>query len=209
MFLEGVLIPARSLVDDVSVVRAEPVERVDYFHIELDTHDVILAEGAPSETFLDDGSRGMFHNAEDYRTRYPSDTPSFGRFCAPRVEAGYFVEEARRKIAARAGRVVEIAGAGPLRGRIESAQDGRITGWAQNVAYPDASVCLDILLDGRLLGRTLANRHRADLEALGIGDGKHAFEFRLPAGVDITRAQLQARRSLDGVALDERKETAA
>ena len=41
-------------------------ERVSYFHIELETHDVIFAEGAPSETFIDDNSRGMFHNAHEF-----------------------------------------------------------------------------------------------------------------------------------------------
>ena len=66
MYLEGVLIEARDLVNDVSVVQAERVEEVEYFHIELDSHDVIVAEGSLSETFVDDRSRGMFHNAHEY-----------------------------------------------------------------------------------------------------------------------------------------------
>ena len=56
----------------VSVVQAESVAAVEYFHIELDSHDVILAEGAPSETFIDEDSRGMFHNAHELRL-YPRD----------------------------------------------------------------------------------------------------------------------------------------
>ena len=52
MYLEGVLIEAKDLVNGASVVQAERVDNVEYFHIELDTHDVILAEGALSETFL-------------------------------------------------------------------------------------------------------------------------------------------------------------
>jgi hypothetical protein len=61
MFVDGVLIEARDLVNGVSIVQAEQVEQVEYFHIELETHDVIMAEGAPSETFIDDDSRSMFH----------------------------------------------------------------------------------------------------------------------------------------------------
>jgi hypothetical protein len=44
-------------------VQAERIDKIEYFHIELDSHDVILAEGALSESFIDDDSRGMFHNA--------------------------------------------------------------------------------------------------------------------------------------------------
>ena len=58
-----VLIEAKDLVNGFSIVQAERVDKVEYFHIELDSHDVIVAEGALSETFIDDDSRGMFHNA--------------------------------------------------------------------------------------------------------------------------------------------------
>jgi hypothetical protein len=46
MFLDGVLIEAIDLVNGVSITQVDRVERIDYFHIELETHDVILAEGA-------------------------------------------------------------------------------------------------------------------------------------------------------------------
>ncbi len=39
--------------------------RIEYFHVELDTHDVIWTKGAASETDLDDGERGTFQNAPD------------------------------------------------------------------------------------------------------------------------------------------------
>ena len=41
MFLDGVLIPAIYLVNGASIVRVERMEQVDYFHLELETHDVI------------------------------------------------------------------------------------------------------------------------------------------------------------------------
>jgi hypothetical protein len=42
MFLDGLLTEARHLVNGVSIVQAVQVEEVEYFHIELDTHDVIM-----------------------------------------------------------------------------------------------------------------------------------------------------------------------
>ena len=103
MFLQGVLIEARDLVNGVSIVQAERVDKVEYFHIELDSHDVIIAEGALSETFIDDHSRGMFHNAHEYRALYPDVAAAPAHYCAPRLYGGDQVEAARGHIARRAG----------------------------------------------------------------------------------------------------------
>ena len=102
MLLDGVLIPAEHLVNGVSVVQASQVDRVDYFHVELDSHDVIVAEGALSETFIDEGSRGLFHNASEFATLYPAAEPLDALYCAPRVEDGYVLEDVRKRIAAYA-----------------------------------------------------------------------------------------------------------
>ena len=55
----GVLIPAKCLVNGASV-RVETVERVVYHHVELASHDVVLADGLPAETYLDTGNRLSF-----------------------------------------------------------------------------------------------------------------------------------------------------
>jgi hypothetical protein len=178
------------------VVQAERVEKVEYFHIELETHDVIIAEGALSESFLDDGSRGIFHNAPEYHALYPdaSDVPV--RYCAPRCNGGYAVAAARKRIDARAGlqhgsRVEAL----PLRGYVDAVTGGRVAGWAQNPEYPEAPVCLDILSDGRLIGQTLANHYRDDLERVGLGSGHHGFDFVMPTGAPA--GHIEVRRSLD------------
>ncbi len=97
MFLDGVLVPAGELVNGRSVVREVGCRRVDYIHIELAQHSLILAEGAATETFLDDDSRGLFHNAGEYAALYPS-AGGGGRACAPRVESGYALEAIRRRL---------------------------------------------------------------------------------------------------------------
>ncbi len=98
MFLDGVLVPARHLLNGSTIVRKHGLKRVDYFHIELDSHDVILAEGAKSESYLDDNNRGVFNNANQYAALHP-DTLSSTRFYAPRVESGYVLEAIRRRLA--------------------------------------------------------------------------------------------------------------
>ncbi len=102
MLLDGVLVPARCLVNGSTIAVDRTRDRVDYFHVELDTHDVLLAEGAPSESFMDDDSRGMFHNAHEFAEMYPDAARPDG-FCAPRVEQGAELEAIRRQLTAMAG----------------------------------------------------------------------------------------------------------
>jgi hypothetical protein len=61
VFCNGLLVPIRHLLNGASVVQ-EPATNVTYWHIELDQHDVILAEGLPCESYLDTGNRAAFEN---------------------------------------------------------------------------------------------------------------------------------------------------
>ena len=203
MYLEGVLIEAKDLVNGVSIVQAERAEKVEYFHVELETHDVIVAEGALSESFIDDDDRFMFHNAHEYRVLYPAAIQTVARYCAQRLDEGYEVEAVRRRIALRAGLVSEGISTlpGKLRGFIDRVTRHVVEGWAQNADHPEAPVCLDILVSGRLIGRALANRHRKDLEQAGLGSGCHAFEFTPPYGLAFAPDAAEVRRSLDQAAL--------
>ncbi|HEX7390171.1 MAG TPA: Hint domain-containing protein, partial [Acidiphilium sp.] len=101
MFIDDVLIPAFLLVNGTSIVQAERVDMVEYFHLELESHDIIVAEGALSESFVDDDSRGMFHNAKTYDTLYPDAPRIPARYCAPRVEDGELLEAIRNRLLRR------------------------------------------------------------------------------------------------------------
>lgn len=100
--IDGSLVPAAALVNDDLITQLNAVDRVDYYHIELETHDIILAEGAPAETFVDDYSRGMFHNSAEYAALYPEAVPVPAQFCAPRIEDGEALELIRERLAAHA-----------------------------------------------------------------------------------------------------------
>jgi hypothetical protein len=102
MFIDGMLIPAAALVNGVSIVQEDSIEEVAYIHLEFDSHAVIYAEGAASESFVDDESRAMFDNAAEYARLYPNAAPEPARFCAPRTEDGEELEIVRERLAARA-----------------------------------------------------------------------------------------------------------
>ena len=109
MYLDGVLAPAECLVNGDTIVVDRGCNRVDYFHIEFDRHELLLAEGAPSESFIDDDSRGMFHNAAEWEALYPGRRYVPAVYCAPRVESGFALEAIRRRLAKVAGQVAQVA----------------------------------------------------------------------------------------------------
>jgi autotransporter passenger strand-loop-strand repeat protein len=203
LYLGGVLIEAKDLVNGVSVYQADTVETVEYIHFELDAHDVVLAEGAWAESYIDDDNRGLFHNAHEYRVLYPERMSGPAQYCAPRHEEGFAVERARRWIAERAAlpAPVEMVPSGALRGHVDQIGRRCIIGWAQDETCPEAPVCLDIYAGSELVGQVVANRFRPDLAAAGIGDGRHGFEFVPPEELALTPGAVRVCRTRGG-ALD-------
>ena len=113
LFVDGVLIPAKCLVNDLNVVFSD-VERVTYHHIELAMHDVVFAEGLPTETYLEVGNRSAFAGgaAVDMHPDFAS-TPDSSYFAfeargyAKLVLAGPELTAVCARLAARADRKVE------------------------------------------------------------------------------------------------------
>ncbi len=102
VFAEGVLIPVGRLVNGASITREEHTGHVTYYHVELPTHDVVLAEGVPVESYLDEGNRLSFVNGQAYRLLHPGRPPtSWADACAPLCENGPEVAKVRRHLRGR------------------------------------------------------------------------------------------------------------
>jgi hypothetical protein len=73
IYIDNMLIPVRYLVNGVSILADAKLEELSltYFHIELDTHEAILAEGLAVESFLRDNP-DAFDNADEYVRLYGS-----------------------------------------------------------------------------------------------------------------------------------------
>ena len=61
VFLDGVLIPVRYLVNGATIAHRRR-DNVCYYHVELAAHGILLAEGLPAESYLDTGNRVAFEN---------------------------------------------------------------------------------------------------------------------------------------------------
>jgi hypothetical protein len=103
VFAGGGLIPVRYLINGATIAPA-PMRAVEYWHVELPVHDVLLAEGLPAESYLDTGNRGGFDNA---RGATPGDAARARRIwarrgCAPLLLTRAAQAPVRRHLLARA-----------------------------------------------------------------------------------------------------------
>jgi hypothetical protein len=99
MFVDGSLIPAKLLINGTTVTQPIVLTAVDYFHIELEEHDVILAEGAQAETYLDLGNRHVF--LEPGVLQFTSPKAKEAKACYPLAYWGPAVDKARALLAER------------------------------------------------------------------------------------------------------------
>jgi hypothetical protein len=106
LFLGGVLVPVRYLVNGATIARDDTVDAVTYHHVELASHDVLLAEGLPAETYLDTGNRHQFSNGGTFAALH-ADFSGRARSweedaCAPLRGEGPVVTAARYRLLGRA-----------------------------------------------------------------------------------------------------------
>jgi hypothetical protein len=76
VFFNNALIPVKYLVNGTSITQGMPsgVTAIEYYHIEFDTHEVMFAEGAPVESFMEESmEREYFLNFVEYERLYGRD----------------------------------------------------------------------------------------------------------------------------------------
>jgi hypothetical protein len=91
---------------------------------------------------------------------------------------------------------------GPLQGDIAHCDHAGVAGWAMDAQHPGARVRLEVLADGAVVARGVADQLRPDLEIAGLGDGHCGFAIRFAPRLPPDRARvLELRRSTDGAAM--------
>lgn len=96
----GHLVPIMCLINGTSI-RREPATRVTYWHVELDSHDILLAEGLPAESYLDWGDRPFFDEASDHALHNPDFiAPGLSARCRPVAIEGAVVDAERTRLGA-------------------------------------------------------------------------------------------------------------
>ncbi|MCA0870134.1 Hint domain-containing protein [Seohaeicola saemankumensis] len=107
MLVDGVLCNAGALVNGSSIMRvplAEMGERFTVYHIETEAHEIILANGAPAETFIDNVSRRVFDNFAEFEAMY-GDVPEMEELPLPRAMSARQVPAGVRRKTVSRGRL--------------------------------------------------------------------------------------------------------
>ncbi|WP_435258033.1 Hint domain-containing protein [Thioclava sp. FR2] len=89
MIIDDLLVNAGALVNGTTIRRvmlSEMSETFTAYHIETEHHDVILANGAPAESFIDYIDRKTFDNYAEYAALY-GDEPVITEMPLPRISS--------------------------------------------------------------------------------------------------------------------------
>ena len=104
--VDGVLIPAGRLVNGATIRREAALTHVTYLHVEIDRHDLLLAEGLAAESFLDTGNRRQFEGKASPGLAADREAAALRVFaergCAPLLLRGPIVAAAHARLLARA-----------------------------------------------------------------------------------------------------------
>ena len=111
IFVDGMLIGARQLLNGTTIRQERDNKAVHYYHVELEHHAILLAEGLPAESYIDTGNRGFFANSGmplvlhpdlTDETNYPTREADS---CAPFVSDEASVQPVWRRLADRAAAI--------------------------------------------------------------------------------------------------------
>ena len=91
VYADGALVPVTHLVNGATIIRETGPTALTYFHVELDQHDILLAEGLPCESYFDTGNRGALYHELGQRS------PAKHAF-APSVTTGEKLAAIRRRL---------------------------------------------------------------------------------------------------------------
>ncbi|MBS7532536.1 Hint domain-containing protein [Ancylobacter sonchi] len=90
LLLDGTLVQAGALVNGTTIRRmtaAELGERFVVYHIELENHELVVAEGVAAETFVDNVSRRHFDNYAEFEALFGTSPASIAEIDLPRVKS--------------------------------------------------------------------------------------------------------------------------
>ncbi len=101
IYLDGRLFEAQALVNDSTIYRETTTRFVTYHHVELEAHDIIVAEGLPAESYLDTGNRNAFEGEESLALYPAFGAPAGAATCVPVVREGARLAAVKARLSRR------------------------------------------------------------------------------------------------------------
>jgi hypothetical protein len=196
--VDGLLVPARLLVNGMTILPHRSGEPVTYWHVEVEDHAILLAEGLAAESYLDTGNRSAFENGGS----------------SVRLHPDFAGDEARRRAGSCVLLCVEPARTEPLWRRL--AARAQALGHAPPTVRFTDDPAVQLLVDGRALAATsVLNRCRVYIlprvggEAFLVSrasapcEAKPWLDDRRRLGVSVSRIILHGGNGPTDVAMDD------
>ena len=167
IFLDGKLVPANLLINHMTITQELTTRQVSYYHLELERHAVILAEGLTSESYLDTGNRAFFGNAGLAMVLHPEFHVNAGLKC--------WEDDACAPLAIDAETIAPIWN--------QLAERAQSLGYTQPFLTTTREADLHLLANGRRV------------RPVAVANGR--YSFMLPAGVSDLRLESRATAPAD------------
>jgi hypothetical protein len=132
LLIDGALVPAELLINGSTITRDEAREyhRLEFFHVKLESHDVVYAEGAPAETLINVQESAV--NFADYLRRFGTAATDEDR-CAPHVDVWGGREEFMSRFRSALSPWIDLRNqAEVIRDRLE--ESGYVASWESEIA---------------------------------------------------------------------------
>ena len=202
IFVDGKLICARQLINGTTIRQEKDLLSIEYFHIELNAHAILLAAGLPVESYLNTGNQGFFANSDEPLVLHPDLTDESNYptreagSCAPFVWDEANVRPVWQRLADRAAAVgqpvPQPATTTEANLRVRGRKGDRNHG---KPLYADSNLALFVLPRGDKEFR-LISRAQSPTEA------RPWLEDRRKLGVRVKRIVLRGADELQEIPLD-------
>ena len=164
----GVLVKAERLVNGATILR-ETVPSVTYWHVELDSHDLLLADGMAAESYVECGNRLAFENGGPVTALHPEFdalAEHAANTCLPLVTDGAALATLREGLIARAGALFSSDPAVALLADGVALEPVSVAGRRYSFRVPDGTASLRLVSRSAIAGEVLAES--TDRRRLGV-----------------------------------------
>jgi hypothetical protein len=201
IFVDGKLICARQLVNGSTIRQEGDWTAVDYYHVELESHAILLAEGLPAESYIDTGNSGFFENSDAPLVLHPdltdeSDYPAReAGSCAPFVWDEASVRPIWQRLADRAATIGQ-----PIPRRAVTTEAylrlrGKLRDRLSKPIYADSNLAIFVLPRGATQVHLLS-------QAQSPTEARPWLDDRRRLGVRVRRIVLRGANELREVPMD-------
>jgi hypothetical protein len=199
LFLDGKLVPAKLLINDMTVRQDLDVRSVTYYHVELERHSILLAEGVAAESYLDTGNRAFFSNAGLALILHPEFHVNAGLrcwetdACAPLAVSPAAVQPVWRQLADRA---VALGHVPPTRATTTEADVHLLADGRRIDTISVAGKVHSFMIPAGVISLVLASRATAPSTLAAYHDDPR------PLGVAVSRVTLRGQAGREEFAAD-------